>query len=188
MKILVTIMAMFLLACSSKKELKGPKKTVIRFFHCMDHHDIQCLWDMSGPKTHKLFTDLAKRMTTAKKIVNHQIPETYRKRYTKALLLDKLPTQVSPMNILATILNVKDMHAPSISPDEIMIQSLGKNYTAYVPGDATLLLVAGKEGLKLEILGNTFTGLPVYNTLIHNLDVLDQDIKLFQKVSAGSKG
>jgi len=164
----------------------GPVDTVNHFFKCMDHHDVECLWSMSGPKTRLTFANLSKRLTKAHGIVYKKIPPEYRNRYIKALMLDNFPAKITPINCLVAFLNVKGMHAPSIPKDKMVIGKLSKTFTVYLPGDTTILLVPSKDGLKLEVLGNTLLKLAFYRTILHNLDILDRDAALFgQKQGKG---
>jgi hypothetical protein len=126
---------------------------------------------------------MAERLTEARAAIDTRIPESYRDRYMHVLLLDKLPQKkIKPTNLFSLLLNVRDMKDPEIDPDSIVIQRLGKNFTAYLPGNTTILIVHDGNDLKLEILGNAFISLPLYQTLSHNLSILKHDVELFDKM------
>lgn len=170
-----------LLACSNNSKSVGPVETVNRFFRCMDHHDVNCMWTMSGPKTRKIFIDLSEKLSRAHDLVYNRIPVEHRKRYVDALLLNKFTDRVTPLNCLAIFLNIKELRSPSIPKENMVVGKSGKNTTVYLPGNTTVLLIPERGRLKLEVLGNTLLKLAFYRTLLHNLDVLDHDAGLFKQ-------
>ncbi len=173
------------IACSSGGT--GPVQTVQRFFDCMDHHDIKCLWRMSGPKTRKVFTRLAVRLEHARDIVFHKIPAKYRQRYVKSLLLDKFSSKITPEDCM-TVLLKKNLLAPAIAKKDMVVNKIDKNSSSvYLPGNTTVILVRRKDRLTLEVLGDTLVNLPIYHTLQHNMDVLDKDAALFARIQKTHK-
>ena len=176
-----------LLACSNNSQPAGPVDTVNHFFKCMDQHDVECLWSMSGPKTRQIFTKLSQRLTRAHDLVYKKIPSEHRKRYIDALMLNSFPAKVTPINCLVAFLNIKGLRAPSISKDNMVAGKHSKTFTVYLPGDTTVLLVPEKGCLKMEVIGNTLLKLAFYRTLLHNLDTLDKDVSLFGKNRAKDK-
>jgi len=138
---------------------------------------------MSGPKSRRVFTALAKKLTLAHELVYNKVPHKYRKRYIKPLLLDKFPARVKPLNCLAVLLNVRGLRAPSIPEKEMVVGKSGKNTTVYLPGDTTILLINENGSMKMEVLGNTMLKLAFYRTMLHNLDVLNHDVSLFNKLA-----
>ena len=180
MKRLLPIMTVIVILGGCHSKSKKAIGVTAELLSCIHRDDVKCLWGMSDPSTHIFFNNLANQLNKAK-IQLKDVPDVYKEKYIKALMLDKLKSPITGKDLFTYLIDPKGMIFGEDVIKDAYTKSVKDGIIVVLSDGTKIKFVNYKGTLKTTIFKTTFQSLPLYRTLKENLKVFDHDLKVFHK-------